>query len=277
MSGALFDIHQHYGVLLGVPGSGGRVTTPQEDCANRIEFLDSFGIGQAALMPGHSYSAPRGLADVQAINDGLHAYAKLAPERFAAVFGTLDPRHGEANPDEVDRLAGMGFRGLSWHHRMQGLPMDHPAMFAIGERMAANGMVFMAHCYAQGDFEAPWRMRRLAERFPDMQFAALDAMTSPENLDQLLGIAEVLDNVTIDLTSSLCGPRGVRRAVDRVGADRLVFGSNFYSMSRVARISALDVVEEAGLGEAERAAILGGNARRILGVGAAGLKASGQE
>jgi predicted TIM-barrel fold metal-dependent hydrolase len=266
MSAAMFDVHQHYGALIGVPGSGGRVTTPQEDCANRTAFLDSFGIAQAALMPGHSYAAPRGFADIRAINDGLHAYAGLSPQRFPAVFGTLDPRHGSVNYAEVERLAAMDFRGLSWHHRMQGLPMDHPVMFAIAERMAASGMVFMAHCYAQGDFEAPWRLRRLAERFRAMQVVALDAMTSPENLDQLLAIAEKLDNVTIDLTSSLCGPRGVAHAVERVGAERLVFGSNFYSMSRVARISALDVVLEAGLSESERAAILGGNARRVLGL-----------
>jgi uncharacterized protein len=247
MSGALFDIHQHYGALIGVPGSGGRMTTPQEDCAHRLAFMDGFGIGQAALMPGHSYRAPNGLADIRAINDALHGYAQLAPDRFPAVFGTLDPRHGEANLAEVERLAAMGLRGLSWHHRMQGLPMDHPVMFAIAERMASHGMVFMAHCYAKGDFEAPWRLRRLAESFPAMQFVALDAMTSPENLDQLLGSSEMLGNVTIDLTSSLIGPRGVQRAVQRVGAKRLVFGSNFYSMSNVARISALDVVQEAGL------------------------------
>ena len=54
--------------------------------------------------------------------------------------------------------------------------------------------------------------------------------------------------------------------MERVGAQRLVFGSNFYSMSRVARISALDVAEEAGLSEAELEAILGGTARRVLGL-----------
>ena len=263
---ARFDIHQHYGALIGVPGSSGGWAPPEQDCKVRLAFMDSFGISQAALMPGHSYRAPNGLADIRAINDGLHAYAQLAPARFAAVFGTLDPRHGAANYAEVEHLHARGFRGLSWHHRMQGLPMDHAAMFGIVERMDACGMVVLAHCYASGDFESPWRMRRLAQRFPRVQFVALDAMTSPENVDQLIGLGEDCANVTIDLTSSLTGPRGVVRAVARLGAERLVFGSNCYSMSRVARISALDVVEEAGLGEAERAMILGGNARRILGI-----------
>jgi predicted TIM-barrel fold metal-dependent hydrolase len=263
MSGR-FDIHQHFGT---VPGSSGRTTTAEDDRETRIAFLDQFGIGQCALMPGHSYSAPRGLADVRAINDGLYAYSALAPERFPAVFGTLDPRHGLANVAEVERLAEMGFRGLSWHHRFQGLPMDHPVMFAILEAMAAQGMAVLAHCYASGDFESPWRLRRLAERFPETPFFALDAMTSPENLDQLIAVAEALDNVHIDLTSTLLGSRGVERAVRRVGAERLVFGSNYYSMSRVPRVVAIDAVEAAELDAAQKDAILGGNARRLLGLG----------
>jgi predicted TIM-barrel fold metal-dependent hydrolase len=217
-------------------------------------------------MPGHSYAAPNGLADLQAINDGLHAYAALAPERFPAVFGTLDPRHGLANVAEVERLAGLGFRGLSWHHRFQGLPMDHPVMFAIVEAMEAHGMAVLIHCYANGDFESPWRLRRLADRFPGTPFFALDAMTSPENLDQLVAVAEVLGNVHIDLTSTLLGSRGVERAAARIGAERLVFGSNYYSMSRVPRIVAMDAVEQADLEPAQKEAILGGNARRLLGV-----------
>lgn len=186
--------------------------------------------------------------------------------RFAAVFGTLDPRHGMANVAEVERLAAMGFRGLSWHHRFQGLPMDHPVMFAVVEAMEAHGMAVLAHCYANGDFESPWRLRRLAERFRRTPFFALDAMTSPENLDQLIAVAEVCDNVHIDLTSTLLGSRGVERAVRRIGAGRLVFGSNYYSMSRVPRVVALDAVAQAELHDEEKAAILGGNARMLLGL-----------
>lgn len=264
----MIDIHQHYGALIGVPGSSGDATAgPARDCETRLAYMDRFGIAQAALMPGHSYSAPRGDADIRAINDGLHAYRQQSPERFPALFGTVDPRHGKAAIAEVERVAVLGFAGLSWHHRMQGLPMDHPVMFEIVARMDALGLAGMMHCYAHGDFEAPWRLRRLAERFPETTFVALDAMTSPENLEQLLGIVERCDNVYIDLTTTQLGARGVLFAIERAGPGKLVFGSNYYSMSNPSSISALDAVEQAGLAEADRQAILGGNAARILGAG----------
>jgi len=270
MSGAMpaLDIHQHYGALIGVPGSSGDVRVGQHrDCETRLAFMDRFGIGRAALMPGHSYSAPRGIADIRAINDGLHAYGRLAPERFVGLFGTVDPRHGKASIGEVERVAELGFHGLSWHHRMQGLPIDHPVMFEVVSRMDALGLTAMMHCYANGDFEAPWRLRRLAERFPDTSFVALDAMTSPENLELLLGIVEQCGNVYIDLTTTQLGARGVLLALERAGAGKLVFGSNYYSMSAPGGIAALDALEDAGLDDADRMAILGGNAASIVGLG----------
>jgi predicted TIM-barrel fold metal-dependent hydrolase len=265
---AIFDIHQHFGSLLGVPGSGGGAAASLElDCRQRLDFMDTHGIGQAALMPGHSYSAPGGIGDIRAINDGLHAYGALAPQRFPALFGTVDPRHGiRHNLAEVERLDSLGFCGLSWHNRFQGLPIDHPVMFEVVDRMDRFGMVALMHCYANGDFEAPWRLLRLADRYPGTSFVALDAMTSPENLEQLLAIAELCGNVFIDLTTTLLGARGILLAIERVGPGRLVFGTNSYSMVQVSRIAALEAIRQARLEEDQQRAILSGNAKRILGV-----------
>jgi predicted TIM-barrel fold metal-dependent hydrolase len=266
----IFDVHQHFGLVPGRTGAGddpGDVLA--NDCRLRIAFMEQFGIERAAIMPGHFYSAPGGIADIRALNDGVHVYGRLAPERFVALFGTLDPRHGSANLAEIDRLGALGFRGVSWHHRFQGLPIDHPVMFAIAERMAQHGMVAMMHCYAQGDFEAPWRLRRLAEHFPEMTFVGLDAMTSPENLEQFLAITERLDNVYFDMTTTLLGPRGVRLTVERGGVERLLFGSNYYSMSTMPHIAALTALEAAGLDPAQARAILFDNACRVMGIGAA--------
>ena len=182
------------------------------------------------------------------------------------MFGTIDPRHGQHGLPEVERLHGLGFKGISWHHRMQGLPIDHAVMFDIVARMDALGMIAMCHCYALGDFESPWRLRRLAEAFPNTVFCALDAMTSFENLEQLVAVAESCENVFIDLTSTLLGARGVRFAVGRLGAKRLLFGSNHYSMSPVHPIESLDAVRAAALSQAEQRAILCDNARCLLGL-----------
>jgi predicted TIM-barrel fold metal-dependent hydrolase len=55
-------------------------------------------------------------------------------------------------------------------------------------------------------------------------------------------------------------------ALERLGGSRLVYGSNSYSMTRPSSIAALDAIKQAGLSEADRKAVLGGNTARILGL-----------
>lgn len=263
---ALFDIHQHVGRLLGVPGAQGASATIEDDATLLLAFMDRFGISQCALMPGHSYSAPRGAADIRDINDTLIDYRRVAPDRFPVIAGTVDPRHGSEALDEVQRLHGLGVQALSWHHRMQGLPMDHPVMFRVIERMQRFGMVAMAHCYANGDFEAPWRLRRLAEAFPETRFIALDAMNSPENLEQILAAAEVLPNVYLDHTTSYLGVDGMRRCVARLGPRRLLFGTNYYSMGRRESLDDRELLLAALAGDAALPCVAHDNGRRLFGL-----------
>ena len=263
----LFDIHQHYGNLSGFHGLHDRSGTPEDDLKARLAVMDRFGIAACALMPAHVFSQPRGAPDVTALNDALLDYQQLAPDRFPVAAPTIDPRHGRRALAEVERVRDRGARALSWHQRFHGLPMDHPVMFEIAALMDRYGMTALCHCYANGDFESIWRLRRLAEAFPQTSFVALDAMTSPENLEQLMAAAEVLPNVYFDLTTSYLGVEGIRRAVDRLGPTRLVFGTNYYSLGAPEEQHDIKLLLAATAGMEEARRLVGGdNARRILGL-----------
>lgn len=263
MSG-IIDIHQHVGGLLGIPGIEIEEATPERDRTVRLAVMDRFGIGRAALMPGHSYGTPRGLADTRAANNRLIACQEGAADRFPALLGTVEPRQGRAALEELDRLASLGFKGVSWHHRMQGLPMDHPVMLDILDVMASAGMVPFIHCYVQADFEEFWRLERLARQFPSMPFIALDSMTAVHHFEAALALGEAARNVHFDLASSAVGAAGINALVTRLGPDRLLFGTNLYSMMDHEVMPELIALDEARLPPGDRALIAAGNAVRLL-------------
>lgn len=78
-------------------------------------------------------------------------------------------------------------------------------------------------------------------------------------------VDDVLRNCYFDTSAGpfLYKPAVYRHAVDIVGLDRLVYGSDYplLGLPRYRRD-----MEEAGLSEAEKAAILGGNLAKVLGI-----------
>lgn len=267
---AIFDNHQHVGGVPGIPGhhATGALDDSQiaRDHAIRVEAMQRVGTSQAALMPGHSYPRPNGLADTRTVNDTLAAYRRFDSERFPAVIGTVEPRYGADGLAEIDRVHALGFQGLSWHHRQQGLAIDHPVMHTFAERMVDHGLVAFIHCYPDGDFESVWRLRNLAESHPELAVLCMDTGTHTEAFEEALRCAERAANVFVDLTSFSLGASAIERAVAVLGAERIVFGTNLYSLTRPVRSHELDMVMAAALTDAQRRAILGGNARRLLGL-----------
>ena len=267
----ILDCHQHVGGVMGIPGQrspgSGNELLLEEDKETRLAAMDHLGIRQALLMPAHSYLKPHGIDDTRAINDRLAAYQKLCPDRIPAVFGTVEPRHGMGALAEVDRMRHeLGFRGVSWHHRQQGLPMDHPIMYAILRRMSEIDLIPLIHCFIDADFEELWRLRRLAESFPELTFVCLDTMTHPDQFEEALAVGEVVPNVIFDATSSVLGPEGISRFVDKIGVARLLFGSNLYTAQRPNHLAELDAILAAGIPEGAKRLILGGNARRLFNI-----------
>jgi predicted TIM-barrel fold metal-dependent hydrolase len=100
---------------------------------------------------------------------------------------------------------------------------------------------------------------RLARSYPSVRFVIPHL---PPPLEKVLRIAEAHDNVLLDTSSPQVSPRHVRRAIDRIGCSRIVFGSDApREMGGDMRYSRW-VIDALALDRDSYLSILGGNARR---------------
>ena len=114
--------------------------------------------------------------------------------------------------------------------------------------------------------EALWKLASLAREVPDLTMLALDAFSGFEATRQCFFVADVAPNVVFD-TSLSYNFDFIEDFAVRFGAERVVFGTDLYSHPVGRRIShLLPQIEASGLSGADKAAVLGGTARRLLGV-----------
>lgn len=271
---ATLDCHQHVGDLRQVAGTSrssrrdgaAGVSTPQDDLDTRLATMDAAGISQAVVLPSHGYFRASGLDDTRRINEDLASYRSIAPDRLVAAVGIMEPLYGPAAVNEIPALKSeLGFCGVSFHVRFQGCTTDSPLVHQIVDRMGAESLVPFVHAYAEASDEALWRLDRLVQDFPELDFVVLDAFSSYDQFHQCLQLAERRPNVVFDTALTVAGnARFVRQFVRRVGAERVVFGSNLYSSSVVQDLPFLDQLRNCGLTPADEEGIFGGTIRRIL-------------
>src|SRR5690606_22889734 len=91
--------------------------------------------------------------------------------------------------DEVGRIVEkLELCGLMFHNDFNGVPADHPSMFAILERLSQwKGMVVLFHTAQHSVLEAPYQLGRLADAFPNITFINahpfMDTVQLPASID----------------------------------------------------------------------------------------------
>jgi predicted TIM-barrel fold metal-dependent hydrolase len=264
----IVDAHQHVGSLLDALSWTGHSPPPavpvEQDAVRRVALMDKAGVDWAVLQPGHGYARADGLAATMRVNDEMAQYKRLAPERFRAVLGTLEPLYGEQGLPEIDRCKTTGIDGLAWHHRFQGCYIDSRWMWPILERMQALSLTPAIHVNAESSLEAPWRLQRLAREFPELTFLAFDGFWSYERARQILEEASQTPNVIWDIG----GPAlyvGLEEWVRRNGSETICFSAELgYEASETQRPKQLPTVERAKINDRDRENILGGNMQRLF-------------
>src|SRR5947209_5462610 len=263
----VFDVHHHVGRAF--DALGGAIPPEDElarfaevELADRLRIMDEGGVRQSMVIPGHGYLRPAGIADTRAVNDGIAAYRNTTPDRFPVACGIVEPSHGAASFDEIDRCRHeLGLVALSFHTRFQGVSLDSHWIQRYLERMGEAGLVPVIHAMDDTPEEALWKLGVLARAFPDLTILALDAFSGFEATRQCFVVAESAPNIVWD-TSLSYNFDFIEDFANRFGAERVVFGTDLYSHPVGRRISHLKAqIEACALSDDAKAAILGGNAR----------------
>lgn len=209
----------------------------------------------------------------RAANDAALEAAHRYPGRVVA-FCAVDPQWGEAAVAEVERCARLGARGVGeLHPDSQGYRLDDAALLApVMEAARRLGLVVMAHAsepvghqYAGKGATTPEVLLRFVEAFPENVIVCAHWGGGLPFYALMPEVAAALERVYFDsaATTFLYRPEVFAVAARLVGPERILFASD-YPLLDPRRV--LRQVEEAGLAPEARAALLGGNAARLLGL-----------
>jgi predicted TIM-barrel fold metal-dependent hydrolase len=270
----VFDVHHHVGRAF--DALGGELDDQQAtlgrdfarvELEDRLRIMDEGGVHQALVIPGHGYLRPNGIADTRRVNDEIAAYRDATPDRFPAACGIVEPRDGPVALGEIDRVkTELGLVALSFHTRFQGVSMDSQWVLRYLERMGEVGLVPFVHAMDDTPEEALWKLASIARQLADLTIVALDPFSGFEATRQCFHVAEIAPNIVFD-TSLSYNFDFIEDFANRFGAERVVFGTDLYSYPVGRRIShLLPQIVDSALPHDAKVAILGGNARRILGL-----------
>lgn len=180
-------------------------------------------------------------------------------------FGSVHPQ-SEQIPEQLRALKAAGIHGIKFHPEYQHFSVDDPAMLPIYRMIAEMGFVTVFHAGLDISFDLPGRCRpaALARILPAFAGAPVVAahfggyMLWDEVERELVGKPVYLD--TAYSHSRVLIPQ-ITRIIRNHGADRILYGSDApWSRPELE----INLIRSLDISQAEKQAILGDNARRLL-------------
>jgi predicted TIM-barrel fold metal-dependent hydrolase len=250
MARSIVDVHAHVGTSALLNG---------QSVDDYIGLMDRFGIGQALLSHVAGGLQIDGLQDTIAENNLLLAAARRHPERFPTGFASFEARHGEQAAQEVDRAIRSGLCGIAHHAWFQTGRVGN-TLRPVVEAVAARRGVCFIHSMP-GNTAQPEAFGRLARDFPDALFIMGHPSMAQAQHEEAIAVARQHENVYLDVVVFNRNIDHVTDYVRALGHERILFGSDTpFGKPEVI----LPAVEEAGISDAAKEAILYENGKRLI-------------
>lgn len=180
------------------------------------------------------------------------------------VYGLVwaNPRNDDA-VRETRRLLdepGSRFRGVKLHPLLDGYHPDDPAVHPIIELLVERGLPALIHC-GHPIFTLPWSIEELIVRYPEARII-LGHMGHGNiiYINAAIDVAARHPNVYLE-TSGMPMHTKIREAVERVGVDRVLYGSDAPFHHPAVELAK---VRLSGLAPALVDRVLGENGRRVF-------------
>ena len=249
----VIDVHQHLGPYF-------NFHVPYCDTPGMVAEMDRLGIGQGWIA---SHAAIEG--DAVLGNDDVLEAVRAYPGRFIG-YATVDPNYPvEAAHDLERRMALPEFKMIKLHPSLAGYPLDGPNYDCVWSMARARNCPVLTHAWADDKFCGQDAVRRLMEKHPDVHLIFGHALFHA-TFEKAAEVARDFENLLLDITTSNHCYGMIEHAVETVGADRILFGSDTPFISAA---GAVGKVLYARIPDDDKAKIFGGNARRLL----AGIRA----
>lgn len=257
------DVHQH--TLL---KSTNREMWPQEidaDCATRCAVMDEGGIDQAILFPGNSLLGGATATD-RDNNEYLAAYRARHRERFPWAFASVDPTTGDSALRELEYAwHTLKLDGFVWHHRTFGVSLNHACMEPLWQLARDLKAPVAVHILGESRLESPWRLQDVAERYPEIQFIAVDGFSNADHSQWMPLIARHHPNILFDTGAMFSAGSMLEAFVKKLKFEpRLVFGSDYYPGHVCPHPCGLIEILDMEVSDEVKAAALGGTIAKVL-------------
>lgn len=240
----IIDAHTHIGKTL----------YTSQSAADLLREMDASSVDRAVVCPMGAHL----VVDNQEGNDVMAAAMHNYPDRFIG-FATVNPWYGARALAEIDRaVERLGLAGLKLHPPLQGFEADEDLVLPVIERAIAHGLPIYIHSGTPVS-SLPLQILEVATRYPEGKFILGHMGGADFYVDVPLSFPRARN---VWLETSLTPHAGyVREAVETVGADRLLFGSDSPTSLIASELCKIRVL---GLPLEAQDRVLGRNMRELL-------------
>ena len=223
-----------------------------------IRNMDAWDVDKSVIQPVITKQT-----QFKTVNDWA---ASLVSDRIIS-FGSVFP-HSDDFKRDIDYVVSLGLKGLKFHAEYQDFVLDEDKMLRIYDYALSRGLIILQHAGCDLGFPPPYKSspKQFANVIQAMRggvfvAAHLGGQSQWDEVEEFLVGGPIYFDTSMGF--AFYPHEQFVRILKNHGADKMLFGSDSpwsKAVSEIAHLRGLPISEE------DKEAVLGGNARRILGM-----------